>query len=72
MPSAAAEPVVFATAVEGVRRAFGKRLKPAALITNYRRGVLEKTLVRLGVDGELELLEVDAGQPSARFRITWR
>lgn len=72
MPSAAAKPVVFATAVEGVRRAFGKRLKPAALITNCGRGVLEETLVRLGADVEVELLEVDAGKPSARFRITWR
>lgn len=42
-----------------------------ALITNYRRGVLEETLVLLGVEGEVALLEVEAGRPSALFRITW-
>lgn len=52
---------------------FLPRVAPGAnaLIINYRRGVLEQTLVLLGVEGSVEVLEVEAGRPGAVFRITW-
>lgn len=50
------------------------RVPPGAkeLIVQDRRGVLEETLGLLGVEGQVEVLEVEAGRPGALFRITWR
>ncbi|GMU61072.1 MAG: DUF2378 family protein [Myxococcales bacterium] len=52
---------------------FMPRVGPAAndIILHYRRGVLEETLVLLGVTGTVDVLEAPAQRPGGLFRITW-